>query len=336
MNNTIVIKSRIRLARNLEDYPFPRKLNTKDSTEIIEKVNSILTNAYNQDKDRLTLYKLKDIGELEKNSMLEEHLISSELINNEDSAVLVNKDKSLSIMINEEDHLRIQSVEDGLNLNDAYKIADKIDDLIESKLVFAFDKKLGYLTSCPTNTGTGMKASVMIHLPALTKLGYMNKVYKICSKVGLTVQGIYGEKSQALGNIYQISNQLTLGRTEINTIDSIRGMAADIILKEIQGREVLRKNMGIDLEDKIFRSLGILQNARMINTSESMRHLSNIKLGIEMGYIKNLNLQEIDNLIISIQPAHQSIIHNITNQKDRDINRANYIREVLGSLHSER
>ena len=335
MENEVVMKSRVRLARNLNDYPFPNKLDDNTALEIIDKVQEAFLESNIYVKDEFDFYKIKDMSELEKISMIEEHIISLDLANNPKGAVLVKKDKKLSIMINEEDHIRIQAIYDGLNLEKAYELADKIDDLLEERLEFAFDENLGYLTSCPTNTGTGMRASVMIHLPALTQLGYMNDVYKISSQIGLAIRGIYGERSEAIGNIYQISNQLTLGRAEVNTIDSINRMAKEIISKEIQAREILRKKLGIRLEDDIFRSLGILENARIIDTLEAMKYLSNIKIGIEMGYISHLTLADINKLITDIQPAHQSIIYKSKCCDDRDINRAMHIRNILKNNHNE-
>lgn len=335
MDNKVVMKSKIRLARNISNYPFPIKLDKEKSLEIIELVRSILIGDDSPFKDELEFYKMDEMGEVDKLSMVEDYLISLELASNENSAVLVNKSKTLSIMINEEDHIRIQVIYDGFALRNAYELVNQIDDLIEDKLDIAFDEDLGYLTSCPTNTGTGMKISIIMHLPALTQLKYINDVYKISSQIGITMSGIYVDKSEVIGNIYQISNQLTLGRTEDNTIDSIRGIVADIVLKEVQVREILRKKLCIKLEDKIYRSLGILKSARTIDSRESMIYLSNIKLGMEMGYIKGISFSEIDDLLISVQPAHQSMIYGSNNREDRDVNRAEFIRKKLEGLESK-
>lgn len=325
----IVMKSRVRLARNLKDYPFPNKLSEEEASKVIEEVNKAIIDSKSILKDEFILYEMKNLDNIQKQSMIEEYLISIDLANNQNGAVLIKKDKTVSIMINEEDHIRIQVVLDGLKLDEAYDLVNKIDDVLDERLMYAFDETLGYLTSCPTNTGTGMRASVMLHLPALTELEYIHQVYKVSSKIGLAIRGMYGEKSESLGNIYQISNQLTLGRTEKSTLDNIQNMANELISKEIQARELIIKKLGIHLEDRIFRSLAILQNARVISSKEAMNHLSNIKLGIDINYLNNISISEIDNLIIAIQPGHQSNLYNSKDIEDRDINRANYVRTVL-------
>ncbi len=332
MENKIVIKSRVRLARNLVDYPFPNKLDEEKSLVVIEKVKEALFKNNSGLERDYEFYKMSDLRQLKKICMVENHLISPDLANNANGAVLIKKDETVSIMINEEDHIRIQTMCDGLELEKAYEKASEIDDFLEETLEYAFDVNLGYLTSCPTNTGTGMRASVMIHLPALTQMRYINDVHKVSSQIGVAVRGIYGERTEALGNIYQISNQLTLGRTEKNTIENIKGMASDIVSKELQAREMIKKTWGIKLEDKIFRALGLLEGARIIDTSEAMGYLSVVKVGVEMGYIENIKLDDLDKLMINIQPAHQSTMFENSEIKNRDINRAKYIRETLEKL----
>ncbi|MDB0440447.1 protein arginine kinase [Clostridioides difficile] len=332
MKENIVMKSRVRLARNLNNYPFPNRLDKECAIEIIEKVKNAFMNSSLEHKEEFDFYKIEDLDQSKKMLMVEEHIISPDLAENDKSAVIVKKDKTVSIMINEEDHIRIQTMCDDLNLENAYNIANEIDDLLESNLEYAFSTKLGYLTSCPTNTGTGMRASVMMHLPALSQLGYMDELYKISSQIGIAIRGIYGERTEALGNIYQISNQLTLGRTESNIIENVSGLTKDAISKEVKAREILQKKLGIKLEDKIFRSIGTLENSRVMSSSEAMSHLSNIKMGIEMNYIKKLDLKAIERLMIGIQPAHQSIMYKSDDVKNRDINRATYIRETLEKL----
>lgn len=332
MENKIVIKSRVRLARNLVDYPFPSKLDEEKSLEVINRVKDAFFKNEGELDREYDFYKMSDLNQLKKICMVEDHLISPDLASNDNAAVIVKKDESVSIMINEEDHIRIQTMYDGLDLDKAYEKASEIDDMLEKHLNYAFDVELGYLTSCPTNTGTGMRASVMIHLPALTQMRYINDVYKISSQIGIAIRGIYGERTEALGNIYQISNQLTLGRTEQNTIENIKGMATDIVSKEIQAREMIKKAWGTKLEDKIYRAMGILENARVMDTSEAMGHLSTVKVGIEMGYIENIKLDKIDKLMINIQPAHQSIMTENEDIKNRDINRAKYIRDTFEKI----
>ncbi|MDR1773869.1 MAG: protein arginine kinase [Clostridioides sp.] len=328
----MIIKSRVRLARNLACYPFPTKMNSEQAKEIVQKVKSIFIK-----EDSLTnefeFYDMNTLDKLSKINLVEEHLISPDLSEKADAGVLINKDKNVSIMINEEDHIRIQAICDSDSIYEAYEIANKYDEIIEKNLEYAFDPYLGYLTSCPTNVGTGIRASAMIHLSAISQLKYINEMYKILAKIGMTMRGIYGERSEALGNIYQISNQLTLGKTEKEIVELLYNITGSIVDKEKQARDLLEESRGIEYEDKIFRSLGILLNSRVINTKEAMEHLSNLKTGISLGLIKPLEAGYLDRLTIDIQPAHQSIMSKDSNLKSRDANRARYIRESLKQLN---
>ncbi|MDR0880447.1 MAG: protein arginine kinase [Clostridioides sp.] len=332
MGNDVIIKSRVRLARNLNDYLFPHILGRTKSLELIEKVKEAFFESEDKFSEEFDFYKMEDMGEVMKLSLVEDHLISPDIVEKDDAAVIINKDRSVSIMINEEDHIRIQTMSDGLNLENAYETASRIDDILEEKLNYAFDIHLGYLTTCPINTGTGMKASVMMHLPALTSLKYMSQVHKVSAESGMKVRGIYGERTEALGNIYQLSNQLTLGKTENSIIEDITQVSEEIVSKELQARSMIQNTKGIEMEDQVYRALGILQNARVIDTKEAMKHLSSVKVGIEMGYIQNLNISDIDGLMIEIQPAHQSIMFELEEISNRDVNRAKYIRETFEKL----
>ncbi|SHK21264.1 protein arginine kinase [Tepidibacter formicigenes] len=327
--SNVVISSRIRLARNLIDYPFPNKLKKEEAEEIMKKIKETIINGNTVLKDEFKFYKMDELDEIERKIMVENHLISMDLANNKNAGVLIKNDETVSIMINEEDHLRIQTLFSGFKLDEAWDIADKIDDILEENLNYTFDEKLGYLTSCPTNVGTGLRASIMIHLPALVELGYINGVLNAVNQIGLAVRGIYGEGSGYFGNIYQISNQLTLGRDEKEIIGNIIGISKQIIEKELSSREILKNRLGPKLEDRFFRSLGILKNARLIDSKEAMNLLSNIKLGIEMGYIEGFTTRDIDSLMIQIQPAYQFRLYNSTNSVQRDMNRAKFIREKL-------
>lgn len=328
-DNKAIISSRIRLARNLANYSFPNKCTPEECEKVIHLVKNAIVNSNTVLKDDFEFYRISDLSEVDRQSMVEEHLISMDLSKNPCGAVLIKKDKTVSIMINEEDHIRIQTLYDGLELDKAWDMASKIDDILEESLNYAFHESLGYLTSCPTNTGTGMRASVMVHLPALTELGYIDEVLKLSGQLGLAVRGIYGEGSDSSGCIYQISNQLTLGRREQETIENVTGMAKQIIDKEIYARQLLKNKLGIKLEDRIFRSLGILKNARTIDSKEAMKLLSTLKLGVDMGYIDNITTKEIDKLMIYIQPGHQSKIYKSNEYTKRDINRAIYLRKSL-------
>jgi protein arginine kinase len=328
-NNKAIISSRIRLARNLVSYSFPNKSTKEECNKVIDLVKDAIIKSNTVLKDEFEFYKISSLDEIDKQSMIEEHLISMDLSNNECGAVLIKKDKTVSIMINEEDHIRIQTLENGIELDKAWDIADKIDDILEESLNYAFHENLGYLTACPTNTGTGMRASVMVHLPALTELGYIDEVLKLSGQLGLAVRGMYGEGSDSSGCIYQMSNQLTLGRREQDTIENVMGMAKQIIDKELYARELLKNKLGIKLEDRIFRSLGILKNARTIGSKEAIKLLSTLKLGVEMGYINNITTGDIDKLMVDVQPGHQSKIYKSSDYTKRDVNRAIYLRKSL-------
>ena len=325
----VVISSRVRLARNLSDYPFPNKLNKEQSEDIISKIYKTILEGNTSISKDFKLLKMSELQEVDRQILVENHLISIDLANNEQGAALIKDDEMVSLMINEEDHLRIQSIFSGFKLDEAYDLSDKIDDILEEHLNYAFDEKLGYLTSCPTNVGTGLRASIMMHLPALVEQGYINGVLNAASQIGLAVRGIYGEGTNSVGNIYQVSNQLTLGRKEEEIIGNIMGITRQIIEKELEARETLKFKLKDKLEDRFFRSLGLLKYSRVIDSKESMSLLSNIKLGIEMGYIEDFAMEDIYELMIQIQPANQSKMFNSKDLMERDVNRAKFIRGKL-------
>ena len=264
-------------------------------------------------------------------SFLEKHLVSHKLLaNNGKSAFIVDKDETVSIMINEEDHLRLQCITSGLNLSEAYDMAVKLDDLLEENLDFAFNEKFGYITSCPTNIGTGLRASAMIHLPALAMNEEITGVFKALTQVGMTLRGLYGEGSQALGNFYQISNQVTLGLQEDEIINNLNAVLSKIINQEKISREQLSQKYKYELEDKIFRSLGLLKSAVLINNKECLYNLSNVRMGVEMGIIKDIDLKTLNILLVDTQPASlQKKLGVKLPEKERDLKRAQIVKEIL-------
>ncbi|AHM55455.1 putative ATP:guanido phosphotransferase [Peptoclostridium acidaminophilum DSM 3953] len=331
----VVISSRIRLARNFSGYNFTNKLKPEEAESIIKEVENAIIYGTSAIRDDFKSLRMAEIDKLEKGILLEKHLISRDIAKSELSAALVKDDETVSIMVNEEDHIRIQALFPGFRLDDAWDIADKIDDLLEERVGYAFDERLGYLTACPTNVGTGMRASIMMHLPALVELGYIDGVLKAANQIGLAVRGIYGEGSQAKGSIFQISNQLTLGRKEEEILGNIKGLSKQLISKELEARSFLHKNHGMKFEDKIYRSLGILKSARTIDSNEAMNLLSNVKLGIEMGLIDDMKSREIDKLFIEIQPAHQQSMSGQNKAQERDVKRAEYLRKELSQNINE-
>lgn len=325
----IVISSRVRLARNLKDIPFPHLLSEKDAKSIIDDVGAVFKNnpVFSED---VKLYMMSDLNAEQKNLLSEMHLISPDLAGSKNGAVIVNQDETISLMINEEDHLRLQTMLSGLQLAEAAQLVDKIDDLLEEKLDFAFDEKIGYLTACPTNVGTGMRASVMMHLPVLTMMDQIGQIFSTISQVGLVVRGIYGEGTQAQGNLYQISNQITLGKSEEDIIQNVVGVARQIISSERKIRENLSGEARLRLEDKILRSYGILTNAKLISSQEALAYISDVRLGVDMGIIKDLKPADLNGLFIIIGPAYiQEKSKNAMTPLERDLYRADFIRQKI-------
>lgn len=326
----IVISSRIRLARNLEEVSFPVALTKDESKEVIERVRLAVIPG----EIDFQLIQLEKINELERHVLVEKHLISPSLMANfEKSAALFNEDESISIMINEEDHIRIQCLLPGFQLNEAYDLADRVDDLLEEKIQYAFHEELGYLTSCPTNVGTGIRASVMVHLPALTMTGNINGILQAANQMGLAIRGIYGEGTEFLGNLFQISNQLTLGRSEKEIIETLKDVTHQIIQKERETRNHLLVHHSLKLEDRIYRSYGILRNARILTSKECMKFLSDVRLGVDLEILKDIKRDTINQIMVMTQPAYlQKIAGDILDTGTRDMNRASLVRGKLISI----
>jgi protein arginine kinase len=294
---------------------------------IMERVNnSSLSNG-----SRLELINMDEIPSLQKRVLVEKHLISPHLAENSlHGACLLSDNEEISIMLNEEDHLRIQCIFPGFQLTEALKAANEIDDYLEEHVNYAFDEKFGYLTSCPTNAGTGLRASVMMHLPGLVLTQQMSRIVPAINQLGLVVRGIYGEGSEALGNIFQISNQITLGKSEEDIVEDLKSVVSQIISQERSAREALAKTSNIQLEDRVFRSFGILANSRIIETKEAAQCLSDLRLGIDMGYIKNISKSILNELMILTQPGFlQQYAGGPLRPDERDIRRAALIRERL-------
>lgn len=329
-NSNVVISSRIRLARNLKDIPFPNKLSENDAKDIVKKVEDAFYSVPYMEEQYKTIY-LWQSDDILNTAYLEKHLISKKLVSNKnEAAFILGNDETVSIMLNEEDHIRLQSITGGLNLKEAYDYTNKLDDLLEEKLDYAFDEKFGYLTSCPTNLGTGLRASVMIHLPALTMNKEIAGLLNGLTQVGMTIRGLFGEGSQGEGNIYQISNQVTLGLSEEEILTNLTGVINQIINQEKLTRDrILRKNK-YELEDKIFRSAGILKSAIMITSKEALNLLSNVRLGAEMGIIKDVDKAILNKLLVDIQPATiQKSSKEMLTDKQRDLKRAEIVKESL-------
>ncbi|MCK5215327.1 MAG: protein arginine kinase [Candidatus Omnitrophica bacterium] len=331
-NSNIVMSSRIRLARNIEKVPFPSRASKEVLIEILHAIEEAISQIdYFKDS---TLYRMSDLDNIDKQFLVERHLMSHEHASHTDGkALLISKEEVLSVMVNEEDHMRIQVMQSGFNLEKTWKIINAIDDKLSKKLRFAFSSNWGYLTACPTNTGTAMRGSVMLHLPALVMTKQINKVLSAIAKLSFASRGFYGEGTQAKGNIYQISNQVSLGHSEEDILQNINGLIRQVIEQEEQARQALLLQNKHMLADKIFRSLGVLKNAHIISSQETIELLSMVRMGIDLGIIDSIDRQVINTLFIMIQPAHlQKIEGKRLTVSARDVKRASVIREKLGGF----
>ncbi len=329
MSNDVVISTRVRLARNLKDYPFPCRLSAQDKEKIIEKVKNAIENSNSPISKDFSFIRMSELTPQQGVSLVERRLVSPEFISeSEGRALLLSKDEKISIMINEEDHIRLQVISNGLSLEDTYDTADKLDTLLDENLDFAFDDKLGYLTQCPTNLGTGMRASVMLHLPALEKSKAIGRIAGNLSKLGLTIRGAHGEGTEPNGALYQLSNQVTLGISEKAAVENLKNITMQLISQENQARTRLCSS--IDIQDAISRSLGVLKSALVISHDEALKLLSNVRLGIVSGQIKNITTETVDKLMLSVEPATLSVnLNKNLSPHERDIERAKLIQSVL-------
>ena len=322
-----VVSSRIRLARNLENHCFPGWASEEENHAVWLQLQSI----FDGFETPFISFSMADAEKIDKDILFERHLISNELARQDDSCgVFVSLDECLSIMVNEEDHIRIQSLQPGLNLQRAWKAADKMDDLLEEKLSYAFSSRLGYLTSCPSNVGTGMRASVMLHLPGLVLMDEMSPVINGISKIGLAVRGMWGEGSDAAGNMFQISNQITLGRKETDIIGHIEQIVLELIDHELNARQRLMETKALLVEDHVARAVGLLSQARLMSSAEALNLLSALRLGLDLGILDRVSPRELDTLFISIQPAHLQKLENLDLDADsRDAVRATMLRDYM-------
>lgn len=330
--SNIVMQTRIRLARNLKKYPFPLRLNTAGKNEVAEEIIKAVKNCNSPLSKQLDVLYVKDLTEPQRISLVEQHLASPEFMSDSAGrALILSKDKTMSIMINEEDHIRLQILYKDLSLEQAYDTADKLDTLLDENLDFAFDEKLGYLTQCPTNLGTGMRASVMLHLPALKSGKAIGRIAGNLSKLGLTIRGAYGEGTEPEGAMYQLSNQVTLGISEKAAIENLKNIARQLVTQELQAEK--RMCESLETQDKISRSLGILRSAKLISCKEALELLSNVRFGINSGIIEDIDLNTVDELITEIQPATMMVNKNEKiSPRERDILRAEILNRRL--VHS--
>jgi len=327
----IAISSRVRLARNLNRIPFPQKASQEEQKGSFEKIKVACEDiAYFKGAPILNL---QEFDRVDRQFLLERHLISYEHSRGDGIRGLVIGDKELlSLMINEEDHVRLQGMQPGLELEQAWDILKRIDEEMDKRLDYAFSSEIGYLTACPTNTGTGMRASVLMHLPALVMNEEINKVLQALNKIGMVARGLYGEGTKVMGDLFQISNQVTLGPNEEGIIDNLERVVKQVIDYEIRGRKALFKENKGKVTDVIYRGYGVLVNARKISFDETMELLSKARLGIYFDLELDTELDTLNELMILTQPAHlqESVGKELTPSK-RDFIRAEMIREKLKS-----
>ncbi|EPY14606.1 MULTISPECIES: protein arginine kinase [Paenibacillus] len=335
-DSDIVISSRIRIARNISGLPFPILATNQQSAEVLDRLSAVMKDPEFAQLNHFHELELAELSDTEKQVLVEKHLISPSLANeSRNGAVIVSEDESTSIMINEEDHLRIQCLSPGLQIREAWEQANRIDDVFESQIDYAFDEKRGFLTSCPTNVGTGIRASVMMHLPALVMTQQINLMLQAVTQVGLAVRGIYGEGSEAIGNLFQISNQITLGQSESEIIDNLYSVVKQLIEHEKAAREQLLTSNSMRLTDRICRSYGILKHAVIMDSKEAAQRLSDIRLGSDLGILQHIQSSQLNELLVMTQPGFLQYKYNTTlSQEDRDSYRAKMIRETLSKSKS--
>lgn len=329
-NNDIVLSSRIRLARNFNQHIFP----TLKKEEELIKITDFFQEEYHgssfQTYKNFDLIYMRDLSEIKKRALVEKHLISPNLVNENMGAVLMSENEQASIMLNEEDHIRMQLYFPGLQLSKALEEAFYIDDWIEEKVDYAYDEKMGYLTSCPTNVGTGLRASVLVHLPALVITKRMKRMIPVVNQLGFVVRGMYGEGTEAVGNMFQISNQITLGKAEEEIVADLESIIMNLIEQEREARKRLIERSSSMLEDQIYRSFGLLQYSRIMESNEAAKRLSNVRLGIDLGMIEHVSHNILNELMILIQPGFLQLYAEETlTSSERDKMRSTLIRERL-------
>lgn len=328
-NADTVISTRLRLARNLNGYPFPHLMSEEQKKEVNEKVRDALIGGNSALRDRFHYIAAEDLTQIQLVSMVERHLISPEFARSpKGRALLLMDDESVSIMLNEEDHLRIQVMGSGLQLDELYDTADKIDTLLDETLHFAFDEELGYLTACPTNLGTGMRASVMLHLPALEANGTLRRIAASLSKIGATIRGSYGEGSKAGGAMYQVSNQVTLGISEKDTVSNLNQIANQIMTMEKQARAKLLESE--EYQDTVWRAVGLMKSARVMSSDEFADLYSALRMGVAEGIVSGITTDQLSDIYARVQPAAlmEQFGGDMTPQQ-RDKKRAEILREEL-------
>lgn len=330
----VAVSTRVRLARNLRAYPFEGRMTNEQKKKMLSDVKTILENANMKEQPELRFIELDKLTQEQTISLVERHLISPVFAKQtKNEGLVLSADESIAVMLNEEDHIRIQALGAGLALKETLDAANRLDDIFDNALLYAFDEKLGYLTHCPTNLGTGLRASVMLHLPALEANGVIGRIAQMVSKLGLTIRGTYGEGTRVNGAFYQLSNQVTLGISEESAIENLRAIASQIIAQERAGRNAI---IGDYMEDKVWRAYGVLSSARLLSGDEFVELISTVRMGIAAGVIKGLDYGQINALINETGAA--TLMANSGKQlsdTERDKLRAQLVRERLYNINAQ-
>lgn len=325
----VVVSTRIRLARNLAEFPFSTRIDEEARQAVFNNARDCFDEL--AIPNRLSFIEVSSLEELDRQFLVERQLISRELSEGEGPrGVAISRDEDIAIMVNEEDHLRVQVLRSGLTLDDCWQSIDEIDDALEKQVAFAFHDQYGYLTACPTNVGTGIRVSVMMHLPALVQTREIQKVFHALQKINLAVRGLYGEGSQAMGDFYQISNQYTLGMSEMQVINRVREVVPMILKYERRAREQMLEEKREELHDHISRAYGVLSSAQTISSEETMHLLSSVRLGVNLGLIDDVSIPVLNELFIQTQPAHlQKLKQTELDSAERNIARAALLRRRI-------
>lgn len=324
-DSDVVVSSRVRLARNIEDFPFLKKCSKEELKNILELMKEITPSlGYG-----LKFVSLKDLDDITKVTLVEKHIVSPDFINKNTGAILINDEENICIMINDEDHIKLQVFSAGQDIENLMNLAIEIDEKLGDLVKYSYSKRFGFLTACPTNIGTGMKVSVMVHLPALSITGNAEKVLHIVNNFGMNIRGTYGDGTKTQGNMYQISNNQSLGLTEAEIIKNLKIITDKIIEQEKLARKYLTKN-AVELEDKVYRSFGILSYATKLTTEECKKLLSDVKLGTDLGIIKELNDEKINKLYLYTKPGNlQKYLDKQLDGYSRDLKRTEVIKQIL-------
>ena len=333
----IVLSSRIRLARNICGIPFPNRADAKQLASVVASARNLIPDL-ERSGHKYEAINLDSLTPIDRFVLVERHITSPNHVQNpDDRSILLRDDAAISILVNEEDHIRIQSMRPGLDLMKAYDTANSIDDVIESKLDFAYNEQLGYLTSCPTNIGTGLRASVMLHLPGLVMTKQIQRMVTAATQLGLAVRGMYGEGSEASGNIFQLSNQLTLGYSEQEIVDNLTSVARQVVEQERSARKTLMTEAELSLADRIWRAYGVLRFARSISGQEALSLLSEVRLGIDLGILDTVEPQVFNELLTATRPHYLIRQYGKPefDSSQRDQLRARVIREKLAKVSEE-